>query len=137
MSPDHDKLLTHLNSAVSSSGNRRLTLQKVAAILRTIDNYRWVGLYEVDRIIGMVAIIAWSGPSAPEYPRFPVSKGLTVFRTAFGTTRSEIIVPVFDTQRENVIGTIDVESEHPNAFSEHVQDFLEACADVIWPLWQR
>jgi len=156
MSPDHDKLLTHLNSAVSSSGNRRLTLQKVAAILRTIDNYRWVGLYEVGRIIGMVAIIAWSGPSAPEYPRFPVSKGLTGaaiaarktvnvgdvtadprYLTAFGTTRSEIIVPVFDTQRENVIGTIDVESEHPNAFSEHVQDFLEACADVIWPLWQR
>lgn len=156
MTLDRNKLLTDLSNAVWSSGDRRLALEKVATILRTIGSYRWVGLYDVDKITDMVTISVWSGPSAPEYPSFPVTKGLTGaaiaarktvnvgdvtadarYLTAFGTTRSEIIVPIFDTQRENVIGTIDVESEHLNAFSEDAQAFLEACADVIRHLWQR
>ncbi len=100
--------------------------------------------------------IVWSGPGAPEYPTFPITKGLTGvaisarktvnvgdvaadprYLTAFGTTRSEIIVPVLDRAGENVVGTIDVESEKPNAFSEDVQALLEACANVIRPLWCR
>ena len=156
MTLDRDKLLADLKSAVSTGGDRRLALEKVATILRSSDGYRLVGLYDVDKITGMVAIYVWSGPSAPEYHRFPVTKGLTGaaiaarktvnvgdvtadprYLTAFGTTRSEIIVPIFDAQRENIIGTIDVESEHPNAFSEDVQAFLETCAEVIRPLWQR
>ena len=59
------------------------------------------------------------------------------YLTAFGTTRSEIIVPVFGGAGGNVVGTIDVESEKPNAFSEDVQAFLEACSTVIRPLWRR
>jgi len=60
------------------------------------------------------------------------------YLTAFGTTRSEIIVPVFDRAGENVVGTIDVESEKPNAFpEEEVQTLLEACSKVIRPLWRR
>ena len=100
--------------------------------------------------------IVWSGPGAPENPKFPVTKGLTGaaisarktldvgdvaadprYLTAFGTTRSEIIVPVFDGAGENVVGTIDVESHKPNAFSEDVQALLEGCATVIRPLWRR
>jgi putative methionine-R-sulfoxide reductase with GAF domain len=43
---------------------------------------------------------------------------------------------VFDRASENVVGTIDVESEKPNAFSEEVQTLLEACSKVIRPLWR-
>ena len=57
------------------------------------------------------------------------------YLTAFATTRSEIIVPVFDRAQTSVVGTIVVESEGPNAFSKDVQDLLEACSDVIRPLW--
>jgi L-methionine (R)-S-oxide reductase len=115
-----------------------------------------VGLYDVDRAAGTVANIVWSGPGAPEYPTFPITKGLTGaaiftrktvnvgdvtadprYLTAFGTTRSEIISPVLDEAGENVVGTIDVESEKPNAFPEEVQTLLEACSKVIRPLWRR
>jgi hypothetical protein len=65
----------------------------------------------------MVRNVTWSGPGAPEHPTFPLTKGLTSaaiaqkqivnvgdvmsdprYLTAFGTTRSEIIVPVFDAE---------------------------------------
>jgi len=59
------------------------------------------------------------------------------YLTAFGTTKSEIIVPVLDGAGENVVGTIDVESEKPNAFPAEVQTLLEACSKVIRPLWLR
>jgi len=118
--------------------------------------YRWVGLYDVDRAAGTVTNVVWSGPGAPEYPTFSITKGLTGaaisarktvnvgdvaadprYLAAFGTTRSEIIVPVFDGAGENVVGTIDIESDEPNAFSEDVQALLEDCASVTRPLWPR
>lgn len=56
------------------------------------------------------------------------------YLTAFPTARSEIIVPVFDDARQHVIGTIDVESENRNAFTQEVQALLETCAEVVQPL---
>jgi len=54
---------------------------------------------------------------------------------AFGTTRSEIIIPVIDAAPSVVVGTIDVKSEEPNAFSEHDQEMLEECASAARLLW--
>jgi putative methionine-R-sulfoxide reductase with GAF domain len=34
------------------------------------------------------------------------------------------------------VATIDVESEEPHAFSKDIQDLLQACSDVIRPLWE-
>jgi putative methionine-R-sulfoxide reductase with GAF domain len=53
------------------------------------------------------------------------------YLTAFGNTRSEIIVPIFDKPKQKVIGTIDVESEQRDAFSKEVQAVLERWADVM------
>lgn len=39
------------------------------------------------------------------------------YLTALGTSRSEIIVPILSDQGE-VVGTVDVESEQPNAFDQ-------------------
>ena len=44
------------------------------------------------------------------------------YLTAFPSTKSEIVVPVL--VGETVLGTIDVESEHINAFSSHDGRFL-------------
>jgi L-methionine (R)-S-oxide reductase len=148
-------LMIDLQNLVSTARDRVAALQGVAEVLRSSGSYRWVGLYEVDRAAGTVKNIVWSGPGAPEYPKFPITKGLTGaaissrktvnvgdvvadprYLTAFGTTRSEIIVPVFDGAGESVVGTIDVESDKPNAFSEDVQALLEGCASVIRPLWR-
>jgi len=156
MRVDRDILIRDLRILVSAAKDRVAALQSVAELLRSSGRYRWVGLYDVDRAAGTVTNIAWSGPGPPEYPAFPITKGLTGavistrktvnigdvaadprYLTAFGTTKSEIIVPVFDRAGENVVGTIDVESEKPNAFPKEVQTLLEACSKVIRPLWRR
>jgi len=156
MPMERDKLMTDLHNLVSVVGDRVATLQGVAELLRSTGSYRWVGLYDVDHSGGMVTNIVWSGPGAPEYQIFPITKGLTGaavstrktvnigdvaadprYLTAFGTTRSEIIIPVFDGRGENVVGTIDVESEKLNAFTEDVQGLLEDCSSVVRPLWRR
>jgi putative methionine-R-sulfoxide reductase with GAF domain len=152
---DRDKLLAILRDIVSAGDSRVEALQAIADTLRQYGSNRWVGLYDVDSAAGMVKNIVWSGPGAPACPTFPSTKGLTAsaiasrksinvgdvtgdprYLTAFGSTRSEIIVPVMDRAGRDVVGTIDVESETPNAFSEDVQKLLEACADAIRPLWE-
>ena len=98
--------------------------------------------------------VVWRGPGAPEYPTFPIDRGLTGvaialgqtinvgdvasdsrYLTAFGSTQSEIIVPVLDRTGRRVAGTIDVESEKRNAFSPEIQALLENCSQRIRPLW--
>lgn len=150
-----ERLAGGLCSIVSCSTNRTASLQGIAELLKNAGGYRWVGLYDVDREAQIVRNIVWSGPAAPAYPTFPITNGLTGaaisgrrtvnigdvladprYLTAFGTTRSEIVVPVLDPSGEKVVGTIDVESEKPNAFSSDVQTFLENCAELIRPLWR-
>jgi L-methionine (R)-S-oxide reductase len=149
-----DRLLSHLENIVVATRDRQASLREAAARIRASGNYRWVGLYDVDHAAGLVRNICWSGPGPPEHPTFPLTQGLTSaavaqrqivnvgdvsadprYLTAFGNTRSEIIVPVFDQAGEHVLGTIDVESEEPNAFAKDIEDLLEACSKVIQPLW--
>jgi GAF domain-containing protein len=154
MNTRRDALLSSLEHIIGTEHNRKAALEQIAALLRSSGNYRWVGLYDIDHAAGMVRNITWSGPGAPEHPTFPLTKGLTSaavrqkqtinvgdvaadarYLTAFGTTRSEIIVPVFDADGENVVGTIDVESEGPDAFDRETQALLEACAMLLRPFW--
>jgi GAF domain-containing protein len=148
-------LLTDLQRIVERSQDRIAALQSIADTIRRSGGYRWVGLYDIDHEAGLVRNVVFSGPGAPEYPLFAITKGLTGvsvhdlrtinvgdviqdarYLTAFGSTRSEIIVPVFDKSRQNVIGTIDIESEIQNAFTSDVETTLERCADVIGALWR-
>jgi GAF domain-containing protein len=149
-------LLTCLQSIASQPQDRSLVLHQIADLIRADGNYRWVGLYRVDHAAGLVRNLVWSGPGAPEYPTFPITKGLTGsaiadcrvvnvgdvaadprYLTAFGSTRSEIIVPIFNREQSQVVGTIDVESEQPDAFNAEIQTRLEACARIITPLWEN
>ena len=148
-------LLDELRKTVSSAAPRIQKLKVIAALIRNSGNYRWVGLYQIDERVGEVINLVWDGPGAPKYPRFPIGKGLTgaaiqegrainvgdVFSdprylTAFGSTRSEIIVPILDERRGKTVGTIDVESERVNAFDSDTEKALVACADVIAFLWR-
>jgi putative methionine-R-sulfoxide reductase with GAF domain len=97
-----------------------------------------------------VSNIAWSGPNAPAYPVFPITEGLTSraitdrktvnvgdvasdpsYLTALDSTQAEIIIPVLDDTGDQVIGTIDAESEHLNAFDSTAQALLEECALML------
>ena len=55
----------------------------------------------------------------------------------FTDTKSEIVVPVFDKNSKQIIGTIDVESETINAFGDEDVKFLEDCAKKISGLWNQ
>jgi L-methionine (R)-S-oxide reductase len=152
---ERDGLLATLKQIITSSQSRFEALGHVARSIKESGKHRWVGLYDVHHELGLVTNTVWSGPSAPEYPSFPISQGLTGaaissrktvnvgnvagdprYLTAFATTKSEIIVPIFDAARENVVGTVDVESEQPNAFDPRTQGLLEECAELLRPLWR-
>jgi len=141
-----------ISKVLSSSLDRAEKARQIAEVIRNLRGYRWVGIYDVGSEV--VSIIAYSGPGAPAYPLFAITEGLTGsailekstvvvgdvrndprYLTAFGSTLSEIIIPMLDEKSGAVIGTIDVESERANAFSEEDQRILEECAKAAHPLW--
>ena len=141
-----------IRSIVTGKELRSEKAKQLAEAVRRVGNYRWTGVYDVGNEV--VSIIAYSGPGAPAYPSFPITEGLTGaairekatvlvgdvqtdprYLTAFGSTLSEIIVPIVNPQSGKVVGTIDVESERANAFSASDQRLLEQCARSALALW--
>lgn len=109
-------------------------------------------MYEVSE--AEIAVVAWSGGGAPAHPRFSLEEGLCGaavasrrpvvvddvaadprYLTTFGSTRSELVVPVSDGER--VVGLIDVESDRRGAFRSDDVAFIAACGSAARPLWQR
>ena len=151
MNTDH--IRQQITEIIHSPIDRITKAQRIAETIRAADNYRWVGIYDVND--EEIAVIAWSRIGATAYPRFPVTQGLsgqavasrsTVvsndvtkdprYLTAFGSTQSEIIVPVIELRSNRVLGTLDVESEQKVAFTAEDQAELEACARALLGLWQ-
>lgn len=147
-------LLEQLRGLLAQDIDRAATGIRIVRAIREVQSYRWVGIYDVDSQRGIVSNIAWSGPNAPARPTFRITEGLTAraiiakktvnvgdvatdadYLTALEGTRSEIIVPVVDKSFDRVIGTIDVESERPNAFDSAAQLLLEECARILTPFW--
>ena len=145
---DEARLLEEVSRVLEGGGDRERKAASIASAIRQAGDYRWVGLYEVTE--EEIANLAFDGPGAPAHPRFPATQGLsgsavasgeTVvvgdvredprYLTAFGSTRSEIIVPVVDRAGRKVVGTIDVESEKVDAFSEEDRAALERCAVAL------
>ena len=125
--------------------------KRVAEWIASERSYRWVGLYEVTR--AEIGMIACTGSTPPAFPRFPVTQGLCGaavasrsivnvgnvqedprWLTTFGSTRSEIIVPVFANDT-NVVGLIDAESDALHAFGADDESFLAQCAAQILPIF--
>jgi len=144
--------LNQILMTAAGSDDRAVKAKRLAELIQKLGEYRWVGIYDVGR--EMVSILGWSGPSAPEYPSFPVTKGLTGsaietkkavvvgdvrndprYLTAFGSTLSEMIVPVLHPGDGRVVGTVDAESERANAFSARDREMIEQCAQAALPLW--
>jgi len=143
--------LNQIRTTAMGGGSRAEKAKHLAEGIRNLGNYRWVGIYDVGA--EEVSILAWSGPGAPEFPKFPVTKGLTGaaiaekktviagdvrndprYLTAFGNTLSEIIVPVLS-PGGGVVGTVDVESERANAFTDCDREMIQQCIAAALPLW--
>jgi putative methionine-R-sulfoxide reductase with GAF domain len=147
-----NNVINQIRLVAAGGDDRIVKARRLAELVQKLGGYRWVGVYDVGR--EAVSILGWSGPGAPEFATFAVSKGLNGaaikdrkavmvgdvrndprYLTAFGNTLSEMIVPVLDPTGDRVIGTIDVESEHANAFSERDREMVEQCAQAALPLW--
>ena len=145
-------MLRQIAEVLDSSADRTSKARRIAEAVRLAGNYRWVGVYDVGE--REIAVIAWSGVGAPAHPRFPATRGLSGhavstrravvsndvandprYLTAFGSTRSEIIVPVINPGSQRVVGTLDVESEVKGAFTEADRELLEECAGAMARLW--
>ncbi|TMI96520.1 MAG: GAF domain-containing protein [Bacteroidetes bacterium] len=139
---------------LKSAGSRNEKAKSIANKIRLAKGYSWVGLYDVKE--KEIKFISCAGRSEPVIPSFPKDKGLngravmqgkTViandiekdedYLLTFTDTKSEIVVPVFDKNSKQIIGTIDVESETINAFGDEDVKFLEDCAKKISGLWNQ
>lgn len=149
-----EELFARLRDVVNGKEDRIAKARRIAEVLRGHGSYRWVGLYDVNHASREISNIAFSGPRPPAISTFPISKGLTGaavrsktiinvgdvrsdhrYLTSLGSTMSEIIIPIIDPLSGNVVGTLDAESEHPDAFSPEDEQFLKSCADSILSLW--
>jgi L-methionine (R)-S-oxide reductase len=147
-----DEVVTRLEALALVQAERTERARRAASIVREMGGYRWVGLYDVGQT--HIAVIAWDGPEAPQFPRFPIDRGLngaavsarravvaqdvscdTRHLPTIAGTQSEIIVPAFD-HEGRVIGTIDVESAVRNAFGAADEDRLATCAEALAWLWR-
>ena len=149
-----EAVFARLRSIVSAEEERTQRARRAAESLLDSRAYRWVGLYDVT--LTEVIALAWTGAIGPAFPRFPVSQGLNGaavrsrrpvvvqdvtadprYLTTFGSTQAEAIFPIVSPATGEVIGTIDVESERINAFTAEDNLFLQACAELLLPLWLR
>jgi L-methionine (R)-S-oxide reductase len=143
-----------LREAVRVAGELRLPrnerAQRIADLIRTPTDRRWVGIYEVTPT--EVVNLAWSGPAPPAHYRFPSERGLTGaaikaretvvpndvardprYLTALASTGSELIVPVI--VGDEVVRTLDVEDQSTDAFSDDDRRLFERVAGEMGPLY--
>jgi len=151
MNRSHRDVADLVTSIAASGDDKARAASLIAGVIREGFDYRWTGIYEVGE--HEIYALAWDGPHAPAYPRFPKTEGLcgeavlsrAVVRvddvtkdpnylTTLDSTRSEVVVPVLTVKMEPV-GLIDVESDQVGAFSEIDVAALQACASAMRPLW--
>jgi len=141
------KSLQEIGAFVLAGGCTAKRIKQVVEMIRAVRNYRWVGIYKIER--KDFVIVAGTGDEPPAYPRFPVTQGLcgaalesrkpvvvgdvhkdARYLPTFHTTRSEIIIPMVN-ESKHVLGMLDAESEKPNAFKNEDRQFLERAAGLI------
>jgi L-methionine (R)-S-oxide reductase len=145
-------VLEELRRLGGSSLGRPAKARQAADLIRAARSYHWVGLYDVTPT--EITAIGWTGSDAPTYPTFPRTQGLNGaavaarlpvivqdvtrderYLTTFGATRAEAIVPVMAPEGDQIVGTIDVESDRINAFTVEDEAFLQNCALALAELW--
>jgi L-methionine (R)-S-oxide reductase len=141
------KSLQEIGAFALAGGCTAKRIKQVVEMIRAARNYRWVGIYKIER--KDFVVVTGTGNEPPAYPRFPITQGLcgaalesrkavvvgdvrkdARYLPTFHTTRSEIIIPMVN-EGERVVGMLDAESEKPNAFGSEDRQFLERAAGLI------
>ncbi|MBV9262915.1 MAG: hypothetical protein JO324_01250 [Candidatus Eremiobacteraeota bacterium] len=108
-----DSFLQRLSAAVDNEAARDIRAQRAAEMIREARGYRWVGIYDVgDEEISIVGSTGAPPRGRPSYS-----------------------VPILGAESGVVIGTLDMESDRIEAFSDADARFLEECAETLRPLY--
>ena len=149
----HGDALNVVRAAIAEAAGPGSAAQRVVDVLHDrFPPYDWVGIYWVegsDLVLG-----PWTGPEATEHTRIPIGTGVCGAAAAsgrtqivgdvtadprylacFASTRSEIVVPIFDGSA--VIGEIDIDGSDLDAFDATDARFLEEIAALLVPLRPR
>jgi putative methionine-R-sulfoxide reductase with GAF domain len=113
-----------LAAAADSESPRDERARAAAALLRSARAFGWVGIYDVGD--GEIALIGADGTTARDEA---IHSGATVV----GGQRA--VVPILGAESGIVIGTLDVENDRVDPFSDDDVAFLEECAAALRPLY--
>ena len=141
------EMLQELGAFILAGAKGPADVKRMAEMIRSACGYRWVGVSKLTR--GDLVIVAGTGDDPPCYPRFPATQGLcgaavesreTIvvddvrkdvrYLPTFGTTLSEIIVPVIS-PTNRVVGVIAAESKKVKAFNADDREVLERVAMLM------
>jgi L-methionine (R)-S-oxide reductase len=149
----HGDALNAVRAAIAEAAGPEAATQRVVDLLHDrCPPYDWVGVYWVD---GTDLVLGpWTGPQATDHTRISIGTGVCGaaaasgrteivgdvdadprYLSCFASTRSEIVVPIFD--RGGVVGEIDIDGTDLNAFDETDARFLEEIAALLAPLRPR
>ena len=149
----HGDALNIIRADLAEAPDPEAAAQRVVDGLRDrFSHYDWIGIYWVEGS-GLV-LGPWSGPEATEHTRIPIGTGVCGaaaasgrteivpdvdadprYLSCFASTRSEIVVPIFD--GGEVVGEIDIDGSDLDAFDETDGRFLEEVAALVAPLRPR
>ena len=150
---EHGDALNVVRQEVAEAPGPEAAAQRAVEVLHDrFGHYDWIGIYWVegsDLVLG-----PWIGPEATEHTRIPIGTGICGAAAASGiteiiddvnadprylacftTTRSEIVVPIFD--GGEVVGEIDIDGSETGAFDDTDRLFLEEVAALLAPLRPR
>jgi L-methionine (R)-S-oxide reductase len=149
----HGDALNVVRAAIAEAAGPEAAAQRVVDLLHDrFPPYDWVGIYWVD---GSDLVLGpWTGPQATEHTRIPIGTGVCGaaaesgrteivgdvsadprYLACFASTKSEIVVPIFD--GGEVIGEIDIDGSDLDAFDATDARFLEEIAAFLAPLRPR
>ena len=142
----HDDVLSTIRSALGSERDATRAMElTVAALKDHLPGYSWVGIYLLDG--NELVLGPYVGKPSP-HTRIPLGRGIcgaaaaekativvddvskdTRYLACSPDTKSEIVVPIM--RGSDVLGEIDVDSDHPAAFGQRDRTLLEAVASLL------
>lgn len=125
--------------------NSENIIKKAVEILKSVPHYTWVGIYLIE---GEYLVLKHYLGRPTEHTHIKIGQGIcgaavvdehTIivpdvcindrYIACSAETKSEIVVPIWSGGR--IIGEIDIDSDHPDAFDTEDKMILERVADIL------
>jgi len=142
---EYDDIINQIRILLDQK-KEKATQEIVDLLQQKIKHYSWVGIYLLHG--SMLHLGPWAGPNATEHTEIPLGEGIcgsaaktgkteiisdvqsdNRYLSCFLSTKSEIVVPIKFNQK--IIGEIDIDSDHKDAFTKDDELFLETVADML------